>query len=53
MQGNVISVFGIDSEKSNVALKYKGREYEAELLPNEELAIGDGGLYTVNKVPFR
>lgn len=53
MHGNIVSVFGIDSEKSNVTVKYKGREYEAELLPNEELAIGGDGLYTVNKVPFR
>ena len=53
MHGNVISLFGINPQKTDLTLTYKGGEYKGTLLPNEELVISDNGLYTVNRVPFR
>jgi hypothetical protein len=52
MYGKIISVYGICSDSVSVVLKCANNSYNAIISPNEELAFGENGLYTVNRVPF-
>ena len=52
MSGNIISVYGIDAERSDINLAFNGKEYKLEISPNEELGLCDSRFVTVRTVPF-
>ena len=52
MNGNIVALYGIDAERTSIHVIYKGREFDVEISPNEELAYTDNGFVTVRTVPF-
>ena len=53
LKGNIISVYGVSSEKSEASIEYKGKIFSALIRPNEEAVIKGKELVVVKHIDFK